>query len=104
MIEQYARMYQFYRSALMRTIRLLFLVLLLLVIFSEFSHSLIPRIALFLLTLFLMVETFFHFKVARIQPTVNLDLSTPQTRHLSFTMPLLYAEVSSSTADQLINR
>jgi len=102
MIEQYAHMYYLYRSALGRTIRLVGFVLLVLLIISDFGQDTVPRIALFFLTLLMMFETFFHFKIARLHPESKV---TPQTAHWldSLTMPVLYAGIAKSQTEGFLD-
>lgn len=93
MIEQYANIFYFYKTAMMRTVRLVVFVSLLILIFADFSYDIVPRIALFFMTLFFMIETFFHFKVARIRPTTPLTTSEKNEFSDSLTMTVLYSSI-----------
>lgn len=108
MIDQYALMFYLYKTALVRSIRLVIFVSLLILIFADISLDIVPRIALFLMTLFLMVETFFHFKVAQMRPLTPITSSDKNDFHDSLTMAVLYAGVANAGTvdfvDELIKR
>lgn len=103
MIEQYAKMYFLYRTALFRTVRLLVAAGLLLLVVSTLSEGVVSRVALFLLTWFLMIETFFHFKISRVHPSTKLADTTAGSRQQAFTMKLLYADTSLRTGTDIVN-
>lgn len=103
MIEQYAMIFYIYKTALVRTIRLVIFVSLLVLIFSDFTHEIVPRIALFLMTLLLMIETFFHFKVAQMRPTTPITSSDRTDFQNSLTMTVLYAGIAQSGTVDLMD-
>lgn len=102
MIKQYATMYFFYTSALLRTIRLVVFASLVIIVFASISEGIVSRIALFLLTWFLMLETFFHFKISRIHPELRVKDTTAETRQKAFSMQLLYADISITSGQGVV--
>ena len=67
---QYAKIYHFYRSALMRSLRLGVFAILLFVIANQFAYGAPPKIPLFLFNLFVMLEVFFHYKISKAMPSL----------------------------------
>lgn len=98
----YAKIYVFYCSALVRTVRLLTAVLLALVIYADFSIGVVPRIPLFLLTVYLMLETFVVFKVARIAPSAKVSDVARDDPDPAFSQLLTYKDLSTSSAQTLL--
>lgn len=83
----YIWFYHVYRSALLRTIRLLLLFFLLTLLLTNTNNGFAFKIPLFFLSFFCMFELFFRYKVAHIAPDVSLannsgDLSVSCTREL----------------------
>lgn len=100
----YVRIYHFYRTALLRSIRLLLFALLLFLIFSQITHGIPPRFPVFLFNIFVMVEAFFHYKIGRALPTVEVANNTKEHLYDSFTMQALYGFVTESTTSGVIKR
>lgn len=94
MIDQYSKIFYLYKTALVRSIRLLIFVSLLILIFADLSFDIVPRIALFFMTLFFMIETFFHFKIAQTRPTTPVTTSEKNDFNDSLTMTVLYAGIA----------
>lgn len=88
---QYAKIYYFYQSALVRSIRLLILIGLFLSFTPYIFSGKIANIPLFFLSLFLMWETFFYFKIARTPPTISVTENDGKKILSSATTPVLYA-------------
>lgn len=102
MTRQYAKILAIYRSALFRTLRLLVFILLAIVIFSDLTAGIVPRLSLFLMTIFFMVETFVSFKVAHTHPQAKVSETTRENFDTAFSMQLVFADISSQTSDSLL--
>lgn len=99
----YAKIYVFYCSALVRTLRLLTAVLLALVIYADFTIGVVPRVPLFLLTAYLMLETFVMFKVARIAPSANVSDITRDNPSPAFSQLLTYKDLSINSTQLFLS-
>ena len=69
----YIRFYHFYRSALIRTIRILFLAIIIIWSITNYEHGISLKFPLFFSALLLQLEIFFHYKVSRITPNTILQ-------------------------------
>ncbi len=98
----YVRFYHFYRTALLRSIRLLVFVLLLAVILFQFANNESPKFAVFLFNIVVMIEVFFHYKVSRVVPTVEVSKNKKETMYDSFTMQALYGFATQPTTQRVI--
>src|SRR3989344_6781788 len=86
----YATIYYLYKSAIGRTIRIfifLFLATWLVALFGNHEPTRLPH---FLLHIFVMIEIFYKFKIARIKPTVLLSENKGDITRSS-TLPVMYA-------------
>ena len=105
MMVLYAKIYHFYRTALARAIRMLFLSLTLLFILWQIPHNAVPKFVVILLNLFVMVEIFFHYKICKAVPKKTVDKNKGKTTtdiFESFTMPALYGFITyPKTSDVL---
>ncbi len=99
-MEAYVKMYQFYRTARMRTVRLLIFSLLLFLIITEIYLKAPPKISQFLFDIFVMVEVFFHYKVARVQPSVEVSKNTVKNKKDIFNSFTLHALDAFSSTDK----
>lgn len=106
---EYARLFYFYRKAIVRTLRLLIFALLLFVILSQLTHNSSVKIPLTVFNLFVMFEVFFHFKISRIRPTIlvsknNSPAASGQLNKIfqSFTMPALLPFVTEEKTSKII--
>lgn len=108
---EYAKIYHFYKLPLVKIIRffvLAFLTLLFIIELSYLPYAILGVIEsndlspyfspLFLLSLFLMFEVFFHFKVVRISPLVLLKDNDGKNIFESFTIEALGTFLASSTS------
>jgi len=86
---QYAKIYNFYRSALIRSIRLLVFVILFLLVINQFVHGTSPRIFLFLFNIFVIFEITFHFKISKARPSLPVSKNNGKDMYKSFTMQAL---------------
>lgn len=103
-MEQSVRLYHFYRTALMRSIRLVVFVLLFsFIVFQVLNHQ-SPKLAVLLFNLFVMFEVFFHYKISKITPLIPLTKNKKETMFESFTMPALYGFISQSTTSNIVKQ
>jgi len=84
-IIQYTKIYHFYRTAIMRTARLLVFAFLLFFILYLFSKGESPKIPQFFFNIFVMLEIFFHYKVSRAVPSVQVVDNKSKDIYKSFT-------------------
>lgn len=104
MIEQYARIYVLYRSALIRTVRLLVLFFVLVLLYSDVAAGLFPRVSLFLLLWFFMIEVFFHFKISRMHPRASVTTVNKDTLKDAYTFPVLVAFASAHSVKDFLHQ
>lgn len=71
----YISFYQLYTSALGRTARLLVFVLICSLIFTSFMNQYFSELSFFYLNLFIMMEIFFHYKIAHVHPRISVNES-----------------------------
>lgn len=102
MIEN-AKLDMLYKSALFRTIRLLLFALLLLLCFAEMTDGKFPKFPLFFLSIFMMVEIFYHFHIARIIPLRKVTDNKDDAK-LSCTKRLLELYLFSPTSVYLMHK
>src|SRR3989344_5510075 len=98
---QYAKIYYFYQSPLVKSIRGLILLGLFLAFTPYIFSGKIANFPLFFLSLFLMWETFFYFKIARTPPTISVVENDGKNLLSSATTPVLYACFHHSKATSL---
>jgi ATP-dependent Clp protease ATP-binding subunit ClpC len=100
----YAKYYHFYRSALMRSVRLLAFALLFVFVLFQIANNASPKFAVFLFNLFVMLEVFFHYKISRATPDVTVAKNKKATMYDSFTMQAIYGFVTESSAEGVIKQ
>lgn len=116
----YAKIYYFYRSALMRTVRLFVFSLFLFLILLQLSNGADVRLPQFIFNLFVMIEIFFHFKISRITPAVPVEKNEPSASSQtatsgragqvekdifqSFTMQALYPFIVETNTEEIIKK
>ncbi len=98
----YAKLDLFYKSALLRTIRLLLFSLLCLLCFSEITVGRFPKFPLFFLSIFVMSEIFYHFHIALFKPTQKV-IQNKENAMLSCTKLALEALISSPSTIHMIH-
>lgn len=106
-MEAYVKIYQFYRSARLRSVRLLIFSLLLFLIFTEIYTKVPPKLPQFLFNIFVMVEVFFHYKISRAQPLVEAaknKLKNKRDVFDTFTLHALDAFSSSDKTSVIVKR
>lgn len=104
MMIMYARLYYWYRTASVRSIRLFIFALLLFVILFQMSHGTAPKIAQFFFNIFVIVEVFFHYKVSKISPSLPASKNKGKDIFQSFTMPALYGFVTEQKTSNVIKK
>jgi ATP-dependent Clp protease ATP-binding subunit ClpA len=104
---EYVTIINFYRSAFMRMVRILFLFFLTFWLYANYSHGLLIKFPLLFLSLFLMIELFYLYKIYRVIPKIDItknngqDLSKSCTRIVS--IPMLAKDRMSQVIDVLIH-
>ena len=103
---EYARLYYFYNSFLIKILRISVFVILTLLIINDIPlglfASVVSRIAAFLLSCFLMFEIFFRFKIARLKPTLSIKDNDEKNIYDSFTLDALSVFTTSIDVKNLI--
>ena len=99
----YAWMYHFYRTALVRTLRLLIFVLLSYVIVSAVLDQKSFIVAQFWFNLFVMVEIFFQYKISRVMPSLTVVKNTKDKKN-SFTLSVLATFISYPTTKKMMKK
>lgn len=102
-IKLFVKLNHWYKSALMRTLRLLVIGLLLFLLISELLQSSVTPSLLILLNFFIMIEIFFRYKVSQYIPSVFLDKNDKKDIFQSFTMLALDGFINQSTAARIID-
>lgn len=100
----YAKLYHFYKTALIRSIRLLVFVLLFALILFQIGANISPKFAVFLFNLFVMIEVFFHYKVSRVTPSVLLEKNKKETMYESFTLQAISGFVTETDTAGVIKK
>ncbi len=95
-METYAKLYYFYENLRIKILRFLIIVFLSLFITVEFLNHSFPKIPIFIFSLFVMLEVFFEFKVAKVSPKESV-LKTKEPLN-AFTLPALSAFSGKNTA------
>lgn len=94
---EYARIYYLYQTPLAKTLRILLLVILAWLVFITRS-----QISIFILSLFLMLEVFFHFKIARLTPPLSIQQNDGKNIFDSFALDALSVFITSTNIKNLI--
>ncbi|MBI2031487.1 MAG: ATP-dependent Clp protease ATP-binding subunit [Candidatus Levybacteria bacterium] len=105
-MENYARLYNFYSSLLIRILRLIVLIFLIYLLYENITTSFFPsyssRLSIFFLSLFLMLEIFFRFKISRITPKVLISENDGSDIFRSFTLTSLGSFLKSDKISKVI--
>jgi ATP-dependent Clp protease ATP-binding subunit ClpA len=101
---EYAKIYYFYRTALMRSVRLIVFAILLFSIITLHADGLSPKLPLFIFNLLVMFEVFFHFKIARVMPSVTVEKNSGKDLYESFTLQALLPFVSEVSVTRVIRK
>ena len=100
----YAKLNQWYKTALIRSIRLLVCVLLLFLISLLYSKELSLKIPLFLFNVFLMVELFFHYKIGHAAPDIVLEKNDKKDIYRSFTLQAVSGFITEPKTSEIIRK
>ncbi len=103
-MELSVRLYRFYRTALVRSIRLVACAMLLSLILYQVSNDIPANFSVFLFNLFVMFEVFFHYKISRAVPKIEVSKNKEENMYESFTMAALYGFITEPNATSLIKR
>src|SRR5262245_32571324 len=103
-MRMYAQLIKVYTTALIRSIRLVVFVILVLLIFQFRQDPQILKFPLFFFNIFLMIELFFHYHIAKATPSISVSKNKPETMDESFTMQAYYPFVSEKSADDAIKK
>ncbi len=103
-MELSVRLYRFYRTALVRSIRLVIFAMLFSLILYQIAYDIPPKVSVFLFNLFVMFEVFFHYKVSRAVPTIEVSKNKEENMYESFTLAALYGFITEPNTSTLIKR
>lgn len=98
---EYARLDLFYKTALMRTVRLLLFALLLLLVVSDVVVGRFPKLPIFFLSIFVMSEIFYRFHIAWLRPSLKVSENSHDAL-LSCTKRALERYLSSVSTQHLV--
>src|SRR5258708_4477188 len=88
----------------MRSVRALAFMLLLGLILYQISNNIPPKFAVFLFNIVVMLEVFFHYKISRAVPSIEVTKNKKEKMYDSFTMQALYGFVTQSTTEGVIKK
>ncbi len=98
----YARIYNFYTTNIIRLLRFVIFIFLLWSTYQSVSNSFFlsasSRISIFLLSVFLILEVFFRFKISRLTPRVSISENEGKNIYTSFTFKSLYVFLGKTTS------
>ncbi len=103
-MKMYARLYYWYKTALVRSVRLLVFALLGFLIYYQLDNHQTPTIAQFLLNISVMVELFFHFKISRMMPPVPVAKNNGKDIFASFTLQATYGFITQRTIKGIVDQ
>lgn len=96
------RLGSLHRSALFLALRLLVFFILAVLITSEITHVRFPKLPLFFLSVFIMQELFFRFKILRVVPVRTISANDGKNVYASCTQSALHAFLSSYTTQKIM--
>lgn len=100
----YVKYYHFYRTAIMRSFRLVVFTLFLSLVLYQIFHNESPKVAVFFFNIIVMLEVFFHYKISRAKPSIIVSKNKKETMYESFTMLALYGFVIEPTTEGVIRQ
>lgn len=103
-MKEYGILIRLYKTPLARVIRAFILVVLLLLIVEFFTDSHILKLPLFFLNVFLMLEIFFHYKIAKAHPSVIVTKNNGKDVYESFTLDALYPFITAHGVSGVIKQ
>ncbi|HSA83417.1 MAG TPA: hypothetical protein VLF20_00840, partial [Patescibacteria group bacterium] len=99
----YAGMYHVYRTAFVRSVRLLIFILLLFVVITSLVNNTAFGLTQFFFNVFLMIEIFFHYKICRVMPSKTVSENTGDIRQ-SFLLPVLAGFITHHSIKQVVKQ
>lgn len=87
----YAMLYHSYKMPISKIVRIIFVVSIIGIILLLLSQRIMPRFPLFLLSVFLIGETLYHFKVMKIKPQITVQQNNGHDISSSFTLQAIDA-------------
>lgn len=88
----------------MRSLRLLIFFVLIVYLLSTFSTNTSSDVALFLMNIFIMLEVFYRFRVARLQPSMTVQHADEDHALQTCTLSVLYSLYTAQSAEELVRR
>jgi ATP-dependent Clp protease ATP-binding subunit ClpA len=101
---EYVKVFHFYRTALIRSIRLIVFFVLVFSAITQYTEGSNYKTPLFLFCLFLMFEIFFRFKIGKVLPDVVVEKNPGTDVSKSFTREALGPFVSEITSDGVVRK
>ncbi len=101
LIFKFARLSNFYRHPMMVIVRLTIFGLLIFLLTNSVNAGLSVKGVLFLFSVFLIIETFFHFKIGKIRPVFSVSDENVDI-YQTFTLPAARAFFSQNKTSQII--
>jgi len=95
-------LYHWYRKAIFRAIRLLALFFVSSIVFIDITNGRYLEYSLFFLSIFLMWEVFFRYKISAYHPKISIKENHNKKYENSMTMPALYATTIHSDMKEII--
>ncbi|MDE2588357.1 MAG: ATP-dependent Clp protease ATP-binding subunit, partial [Patescibacteria group bacterium] len=99
---RYALLYHLYKLPFMEIVRAAVFLILIALTLLGFNSGVTPRLPLFLLSIFLMAETMYRFKIIKTQPTVMVQQGDTDYLYESFTLQALDAFSFAHSAHTII--
>lgn len=98
---EYGKIYHFYRKTIIRIVRIFILLFLAWLVIDGLLNARFVKIPTFFLSVFLIIETFFHFKISKICPIFTVPDNNSDI-YQSFTILAAGAFFSQNKTDQII--
>lgn len=99
---RYAFLYHLYKLKLSEIIRVIFFLLVVAFSLFSFAQGLFPKFPLTALSLFLMLEVVYHFKVMRVRPKISIQKNTIDKVYESCTLQTLDTFYFTSSTSEVI--
>lgn len=101
---EFTKLYHFTTRPLMRILRLVLFVILYGIILFEILHHHYPRFSLFFFSLFLMLETFFRYRIIKHTPKITVKENSGKNILDSFTLQVLDILLFQPTTTAVIQK
>src|SRR4051794_23575818 len=103
-MKAYGLLIYLYTSLIARLVRAFIMFVLLLLIVQFFTDSHLLKIPVFLLNIFLMLEIFFHYKIAKAAPTLSVTKNRGTDVYDSFTLDAIYPFITAHDVGGIIKQ